>query len=426
MLFGSFLLSAFNTITIKLLSYVYTPSTTNVAVNSAPTSPTGLCVSPDNTSIYVTSSNDLYTYTRDTTTGYLTALAPISVLAAFGAIVSSDGLYLYVYKLNGNSLQVYNRTPSTGALVYLSAATPAGSSVNIKGLTLSPDGTSLYASDVNNYTVVIFVRNPTTGILTSQSTISVTAPAEYGIVVSPDNNFVYVVGTTVIYQFSRNLSTGALTALSPASVSASSGSSNVYQILMSSDGNFVYTLSNNHISMFSRNLSTGLLTALSPATFANLSAVAALGICLSSDGKNIYQVTGSNQVWELTRDVSTGLISSQVVASFIASQAGTVLTVTSVLTGTITLGAVIGNSTYATTNNWVISSFGTGTGGTGTYNMSASNTIASTTWYVYNISNLTNNTTIGVSNCYCIATTADGSSLYTVDGAGNVFEFSRK
>ena len=60
-----------------------------------------------------------------------------------------------------------------------------------------------------------------------------------------------------------------------------------------------------------------------------------------------------------------------------ASRATTVMTVTAVASGSIKVGDTIASQTGTTFGT--VSSFGTGTGGAGTYNMSASGTIASTT-----------------------------------------------
>lgn len=64
-------------------------------------------------------------------------------------------------------------------------------------------------------------------------------------------------------------------------------------------------------------------------------------------------------------------------ATFTASQATTVLTVTAVASGTITNGDTVWHTNG--TSLGTITSFGTGTGGTGTYNMSASATVTSRT-----------------------------------------------
>lgn len=64
-------------------------------------------------------------------------------------------------------------------------------------------------------------------------------------------------------------------------------------------------------------------------------------------------------------------------ASFTASISGTVMTVTSVSSGTIEVGHAISGS--GVTAGTTITSLGTGTGGAGTYNVSASQTVGSTT-----------------------------------------------
>ena len=80
--------------------------------------------------------------------------------------------------------------------------------------------------------------------------------------------------------------------------------------------------------------------------------------------------TSSTQVKFGSASLASGL------AGFTASRATTVLTVTAITYGTITVGMQI---TDQSTNGIVgiITSLGTGTGGTGTYNMNTSGTIAS-------------------------------------------------
>jgi len=80
-----------------------------------------------------------------------------------------------------------------------------------------------------------------------------------------------------------------------------------------------------------------------------------------------------------TTAASGGGLGGQTVYSFngTASRATTVMTVTAVNDGVIRVGDTI-KTTDGVTSFGTVSSFGTGTGGAGTYNMSASGTIAST------------------------------------------------
>lgn len=66
-------------------------------------------------------------------------------------------------------------------------------------------------------------------------------------------------------------------------------------------------------------------------------------------------------------------------ATVTGSISGTVLTVTRVTSGALSVGATLAGTGISTSHPPSISSFGTGTGGTGTYNLSASSTVASET-----------------------------------------------
>lgn len=79
--------------------------------------------------------------------------------------------------------------------------------------------------------------------------------------------------------------------------------------------------------------------------------------------------------------VTLSLTSAAADAIVTGAIAGTVLTVTAVTSGTLVVGQrIAGTGVTAGTS---ISSFGTGTGGTGTYNLSASQTVSSTTISAY-------------------------------------------
>ena len=86
------------------------------------------------------------------------------------------------------------------------------------------------------------------------------------------------------------------------------------------------------------------------------------------NGKNVYIVDDSYRY--------TWFISNPSSATFTGSISATTLTVTSVLSGTIAVGqAIFGNNVSL---NTVITALGTGTGGVGTYTVSKSQTVAST------------------------------------------------
>lgn len=74
-------------------------------------------------------------------------------------------------------------------------------------------------------------------------------------------------------------------------------------------------------------------------------------------------------------DTTTGALSTVApVAAFTASQTTTVLTVTAITAGNLGVGSIV---TQASGLQSVIQSLGTGTGGTGTYNLSTSQSVSS-------------------------------------------------
>lgn len=81
------------------------------------------------------------------------------------------------------------------------------------------------------------------------------------------------------------------------------------------------------------------------------------------------------------------------VAVFTASISTTTLTVTAVTSGTLAVGTLVANNSTGVTYGY-ITALGTGTGGTGTYTLDTSNTIASTTMVVSTV-NSTSNDVIG-------------------------------
>lgn len=90
---------------------------------------------------------------------------------------------------------------------------------------------------------------------------------------------------------------------------------------------------------------------------------------------------GGNLASAFVKNATTGVASQggvvgQGASSFTGSIAGTTLTVTAVASGVITLGQTLSGS--GVTAGTTITGYGTGTGGNGTYTVSASQTVAST------------------------------------------------
>ena len=102
--------------------------------------------------------------------------------------------------------------------------------------------------------------------------------------------------------------------------------------------------------------------------------ITALGT--GSGGVGTYTVSDSQTV------ASTAINSTSAPAIVTASISGTTMTVTAVTSGTLKIGQTIEGS--GVTDGTIIKAFGTGSGGAGTYTVSASQTVSSTTIYALN------------------------------------------
>ena len=117
---------------------------------------------------------------------------------------------------------------------------------------------------------------------------------------------------------------------------------------------------------------------LSPTNTASNYTVTVPAATTTMVGTDVAQ-TLSNKTWAspASSTVSSGTAISTATTSFTASISGTTMTVTAVASGTVQVGQVITGT--GVTAGTVITALGTGTGGTGTYTVDTSQTVASTT-----------------------------------------------
>ncbi len=158
---------------------------------------------------------------------------------ASGVAVSADGKSVYVTSSNSNAVARFNRNTTTGAI-----SQPAGSAACVSetggycadghglgspaGVAVSPDGKSVYVASYSG-AVARFNRNTTTGAITQPSgtagCVSDTGAGPcadgHGLVgaldvaLSPDNKSVYVASSyydnDAVARLNRNTTTGAIT-----------------------------------------------------------------------------------------------------------------------------------------------------------------------------------------------------------------------
>jgi len=245
----------------------------------ANTNASGLYLNPASTSLYVLDdpgSPSVYQYTVGST-GAVTALSPTNVSSA-NAIIQTTGAFDpsgdYFYVGTNNAMEWYT-TASNGALTAAgSLAISAPTNTMASAVVVSPNGKFVYAafpgqSPSDQSYMLQFTRNTTTGALTAMSPASVTSPSGPGwsgqMAVTPNNGFLYVpcqdASPNVIAVFSIG-ATGTLTA----GTSVTAGQL-LNGIAVDPAGAYLYVSDAlaNDILQFSIG-SSGALTALSPPT----------------------------------------------------------------------------------------------------------------------------------------------------------------
>jgi uncharacterized phage protein gp47/JayE len=141
-----------------------------------------------------------------------------------------------------------------------------------------------------------------------------------------------------------------------------------YQVPYSLSINAIVTLKNN--TSVPSNVVALIDAALATAFTSGFGGIAQIGATLYAS--SFYAAISGLGNWVEIIDIE---LSASVVAGFTGSIAGTVLTVTAMTQGTIQTGYLLNG--FGVTANTTIASLGSGTGGTGTYNVSLSQTVAS-------------------------------------------------
>jgi 6-phosphogluconolactonase (cycloisomerase 2 family) len=294
----------------------------------------GLALSPDGKSVYVTGAADdaVVSFKRNTTNGALAASDLDRDVAAGGtaegldgaisAVVSPDGKNTYVAGYDDDTVVSFTRNTTSGNLTRLEEDRDSGAGGTVNGLTgpialaVSPDGKNVYAATELDGSVVTFSRDTTNGRLTAVDldqdpsaggTAEGLAGAE-GVVVSPNGKNVYAVGAgdDAVVSFTRSLTSGKLTRLEedqdPESGGTAEGMDTPFGLAISPNGATVYVSGNadNRLPWFSRDPATGRLTWTGMSgRYETVGGPG--GITVSPNSENVYVATFNEESVEVFR-----------------------------------------------------------------------------------------------------------------------------
>ena len=246
---------------------------------------------------------------------------------------SADGAYVYAAAEFADSLVVFARTPSTGALTPIQVVHHAAGGPQldaIDSVALSPDGRHLYAAAFVSSALNVFARDPGSGLLSFvEAEIDGVGGVDglrsaHGAVVSPDGANVYVAGyeADAVAVFARDPVSGALSFVEAQrnGVGGVEGLDGAIWIAPSPDGAHLYVAgaADSAVAVFGRDAGSGALTflqVLRNGTDGVIGMGGARSTLVSPDGKFVYVGSGAilvsptdNAIVVFARDPASGLL----------------------------------------------------------------------------------------------------------------------
>ncbi len=154
-----------------------------------------------------------------------------------------------------------------------------------------PPSSAPYLFTASRGQVWSFAVNSSTGALGSGASVAISGLVSQGVMADPAGNFLYVSDAVAdkVHVFSIN-SNGSLSEISgsPYTVGTPSGLTSASGMAMDSAGKFLYVtdLTNDDVAGFTVNSSTGALTAMNPATFAT--STTPVQVAVDASDKYVY------------------------------------------------------------------------------------------------------------------------------------------
>ncbi len=294
------------------------------ALVSVPTAqPWGLCLSPyaldSGKNLYVGcgTGNAVHVYTRDINNGKIVLLESKTTgsgRANRKVKIPDDGKHVYSPQFSNLDIAIWSRNLSTGALTATTARTCSATPFDI---CFSSDGAFAYSSHFTDL-VSQWTRDTSSGLLSAHSagaTVAMsTATDPQGIVITPDQKNVYCAcNSGHIAHYTRDTGTGALTFSELKNANNGVASGWPAELVVSSDSAFLYVALDTSalLAQFSISPTDGTLTALStPVVGSSQGSVTngPWGLDLSPDGTNLFMTSSDgNFINMFRRNTSTGL-----------------------------------------------------------------------------------------------------------------------
>jgi len=295
-----------------------------------------IAISPDDNHLYVAGWFDdaLVVFTRNSINGALSYVETQQedingVEGLYGAnsvVVTPDGAHIYVSGEYDNALAVFERNSSTGQTSFVEKAyehyTEADGLYSVVNVTVSPDGKHVYTAAYGDDSVAVFSRNSSTGALNfvenhKDGINGVDGLSRaFTVVVSPDGLHLYAAGygSDTVVLFERDSATGRLTfmEMQKDGVDGVDGLDGPQALAVSPDGKHVYVAGylEDAVAVFARNSTTGALT-FSQVVRDNTDGVDGLdgvrALTVSADGLHLYAASRSDSsVAVFSRNSETG------------------------------------------------------------------------------------------------------------------------
>ncbi len=241
----------------------------------------------------VTSGQQLTVVPTATTNYTLTALntdGTATTATATVSIKTFTGKFVYVAN-SGGGVSGFALNDTAGTLAELGNS-PWDENMAMLQVSSDPGGKFLFAvngdGEINLNTLTVYSINATTGDLTKVGSYA-TGTDPWAAVVDPSGSHVYVRCDGSISAFAINSTTGALTPLSPASVTTAAGAGD---LVIHPTGRYLFTVgrTSSTVQVFNLNAATGALTANGTA-YALPAGTGPLGLCLNSTGEYLFTKT---------------------------------------------------------------------------------------------------------------------------------------